>query len=332
MSRDYYEILGVARDADDKKIKAAYRKLAKKYHPDTNPDNRTAEQKFKEITEAYEVLSDPEKKKLYDQYGTAAFDGSMGQGPGKGAQAYGWSDFQNGTGRTWTGSFTSGQDMDDILKHIFGELHGAGAGGFGGGFSDAFRGDFGNGSFGGRQADPGGGRDVHADLQVSFEDAALGCDKVLMLSEEGGRRLQVHIPAGIDEGQSIRLKGQGIAGRNGEKGDLFVCIHIRQHPEYERKGQDLYMTASIPYTTAVLGGKAMIDTLYGRVECTIPAGTRCGSTIRLRNKGIVSMKNRKVHGDLYIRIQIDSPQHISEEERKATARLAEIQQGLRRSA
>ncbi|MBO4981813.1 MAG: DnaJ domain-containing protein [Lachnospiraceae bacterium] len=285
--RDYYDVLGINRSADEKEIKRAYRKLAKKYHPDINPGDKQAEQKFKELTEAYNVLSDAEKKKLYDRYGFEAFE--EGFRPGQ--------DQSGDMG-----------DMGDIFGDIFGDLfHGNGGSGF------RFR----TGGFGGtfRQR----GADARADIRISFDEAVFGCDKVFQIREENGKvsSLQVHIPAGIDEGQSVRLKGKGEPGiGGGAAGDLMLKVHIAPKQGYERKGKDVYVTVSIPYTTAVLGGEAIVPTLTGKVSCKIAAGTQPGSKIRLRNKGIPSMKNPAEKGDEYIVIQIEVPKYLTPEEQQ----------------
>ena len=297
--RDYYEILGVSRDADENAIKKAYRKLAKKYHPDTNAGSAQAEEKFKEATEAYTVLSDPEKRKMYDRFGHAAFDGSS---PGAGnAGAYG----SGGNGSYgYTGSDGSyheyhfeGADIDDILKNIFG-------GGFGG--SGFGRNDF-----------VRDGSDLHAEISVSFDEAVFGCDKVISLSgmdgaAAAGKSLKVHIPAGIDTGKSIRLRGKGMPGSGGKPGDLLLKVNVGSKPGFERKDMDVYTTARIPFTTAVFGGEAAVQTLYGNVICKINPGTQSGTKIRLKGKGVVSMKNPEVRGDQYVTVQIEVPKHLSE--------------------
>lgn len=330
--RDFYECLGLTKSADEKEIKSAYRKLAKKYHPDTNPGDKQAEQRFKEITEAYNVLSDKEKRKLYDRFGMAAFDGSMGD-PSAG-DPFG----EHGGGGSYSSGFGNGGqyreyhystgNMDDIFGDIFGDMfHG---GGFRDGFSDRAEGPFDGfgssfgGGFGGHtQYDHDEGKNVHSDVTIDFEEAVFGCDKYLRF--EGGKKesLQVHIPAGIDEGQSVRLKGKGESDRYGKHaGDLLLKVHIRSHPEYTRKGKDVYITQTIPYTTAVLGGKAFFKTLHGTVECSVPAGTQSGSKIRLKNKGIVSMKDPTQHGDEYVIIQIAVPKNPTPEQRRAIEQLA----------
>lgn len=302
--RDYYEILGVSRSADDSAIKKAYRKLAKKYHPDTNAGNAAAEERFKEATDAYNILSDPEKRKLYDRFGHAAFDpgaagsaGSYGHGgPGKGAYEYTGPD-----GSYQEFHFEDG-DMEEILKHLF-------RGGFSG-FGNAFQ-DRNHGS--GFQS----GRDLRAELSISFDEAANGCDKVISLQapdDPSGKAqsLKVHIPAGIDSGMNVRLRGKGMSGGSGAPGDLLLRINVGTKPGFERQGMDVYTTVSIPFTTAVFGGETMVETLYGKVLCRIAEGTQSGTKIRLKGKGIVSMKDPKLHGDQYVTVQIQVPRDLNE--------------------
>ena len=345
--RDYYDVLGVGRNADAKEIKRAYRKLAKKYHPDMNPGDKNAEQKFKEITEAYNILSDDEKKKLYDQYGFAAFEEGAGAGGayGGGQGFHGQGGFGSGFGGFGQGGsgyheyhFENGNmgDMGDIFGDIFGNMfhgghstgHGFGGNstyehftGNGGGFHGGFGGSgfHSGGGFGGfhQQDFPQKGSDVKASINVTFDEAAFGADKRISLSSPDGssgapQTLQVHIPAGIDTGKSIRLKGKGMPGTGGgEPGDLLLKVTVGTRPGYERKGSDVYTTISIPYTTAVFGGEATVPTLYGNVICKIREGMQSGSKIRLRGKGIVSMKNPSVRGDQYVTIQIQVPQNLN---------------------
>lgn len=319
--RDYYEVLGISRQADEGAIKKAYRKLAKKYHPDTNGGNASAEQKFKEVTEAYTILSDPEKRKLYDQFGHAAFDGS---GPQSGA--YG----QNTGAGGYREYHFEGGNMDDIFEDIFGDIfHGKGGstrnsyrtGGFG-------QGDFHNYGFHGTDF-PRRGADVEASVSVSFEEAIYGCEKVIHLRNEQGttQSLQVRIPAGIETGKTIRLKGKGNPGvHGGENGDLMLRVTVGTKPGFERKGMDIYSTIQIPFTTAVFGGEARVHTLYGDVMCTIKEGTQSGSKIRLRGKGVASMKNPSQKGDQYVTVQIRVPKNLSPEaKRKLKEYEAEVQ-------
>ena len=317
--RDYYEVLGIDKKADDKAIKRAYRKLAKKYHPDTNPGDKQAEQKFKEVTEAYNVLGDEKKRKLYDQYGFAAFEeGAAGGAYGGAGAGSGFGGFQGGFGGNGGYQefhFKGGQNgnMDDIFGDIFGDMfHGRSSSGFGGqGFKQSYGSGFGGGSFKSK------GKDLHAEIRVSFEDAAFGCEKVINLSSGQGtpaQSLKVRVPAGIEDGKSIRLRGKGGPGMNGgEAGDLLLKIHVDEKPGYERKGMDVYTTISVPFTTAVFGGEAIVNTLKGSVKCKIPAGIQSGSKIRLRGKGIVSMKDPSFHGDMYAAVQIQVPRNLSPE-------------------
>lgn len=317
--RDYYEVLGIDKKADDKAIKRAYRKLAKKYHPDTNPGDKQAEQKFKEVTEAYNVLGDEKKRKLYDQYGFAAFEeGAAGGAYGGAGAGSGFGGFQGGFGGNGGYQefhFKGGQNgnMDDIFGDIFGDMfHGRSSSGFGGqGFKQSYGSGFGGGSFKSK------GQDLRAEIRVSFEDAAFGCEKVINLSSGQGapaQSLKVRVPAGIEDGKSIRLRGKGGPGMNGgEAGDLLLKIHVDEKPGYERKGMDVYTTISVPFTTAVFGGEAIVNTLKGSVKCKIPAGIQSGSKIRLRGKGIVSMKDPSVHGDMYAAVQIQVPRNLSPE-------------------
>ena len=355
--RDYYEVLGISRSADKDAIKKAYRKMAKKYHPDSNAGNPDAEEKFKEVTEAYNVLSDPEKKKLYDQFGHAAFEeGAGGAGYGEGSfngkggfDGSGFSGF-GGFGNSHSGAYRSpdgsyqefhfnGADMGDMFGDIFGDMfhgrsngggrsysfhsdgnggfhqyysNGSGAGGFG---QDGHFGDFGSSSGFGRAQFRQKGSDIHADVTVSFDDAAFGCEKMIHLQDGNGQRqsLKVNIPAGIDTGKTVRLKGKGNPGFNGgEAGDLLLKVTVGDRAGFERKGMDVYTNITIPFTTAVLGGEAVVPTLTGNVVCSIRPGTQSGSKIRLRGKGIVSMKDKNIHGDEYAVVQIQVPKNLNE--------------------
>ena len=305
--RDYYDVLGVSRDADAAAIKKAYRKLAKKYHPDTNEGDANAEQKFKEVTEAYEVLSDPEKKKLYDQFGHAAFD-QTAQGAGQG---YGGFSGQTGPNGFHEFHFENG-NMDDFFGDIFGDMfHGSGFGGF-------HSQDFGNGGYSQRSY-RSRGQDIHSEVSVSFDEAALGCDKMIRLQKDDGttQTLQIRIPAGMEDGKSIRLRGKGMPGvGGGQAGDLILKVHVGTRPGFERKGCDVYSTVQIPFTTAVFGGEATVETLTGHVVCKIRPGTQSGSKIRLKGKGVPSMAQPSVRGDQYVTIQIQVPTRLTTEAQK----------------
>ena len=327
MGTDPYQVLGVSPNASEDEIRQAYRRLAKKYHPDTNAGNPDAADKFKEVNEAYDILSAPKKKKMYDQFGHAAFDGS-----GAAGGAYGGAYSRNGGGTyQYAGPdgtfheyhFEGNGDMDDFLKNIFGGSFG----GFGGatrssskgsrsGFSGSGFGE--SGSYANYSQD---GADVTAEITVGFDEAAFGCEKVIHLTENNGKAvgkaLKVKIPAGIDTGKSIRLRGKGNPGINGGKaGDLLLKVKVASKPGYERKGMDVYTTVRVPFTTAVLGGEAKVETLHGNVLCKINPGTQSGTKIRLRGKGIVSMKDKNQHGDQYVTVQIDVPGNLSEEAKR----------------
>lgn len=354
--RDYYDILGIKRDASAETIKKAFRKLAKKYHPDSNAGNPQAEQMFKDANEAYSILSDPEKRKLYDRFGHAAFDpnsaaygttgGSgasgdpFGSGFGGAGQGGAWH-YQSGPGGYAEYHFTGDDmgDMGDIFGDMFGGMfRGKSSGGssrsrhFTGGSGAHFTSgsDFGGSgahfgggsSFGGSQSFYGAGfqekgSDLTSEVTVSFDEAVSGCEKIITLQNpQTGKRqsLQVHIPAGIDTGKSIRLKGKGMPGTGGgEAGDLLLNITVTAKPGWERKEMDVYSTVRIPFTTAVFGGEALVSTLYGNVLCKIAAGTQSGTKIKLKGKGVVSMKNPSIHGDQYVTVQIDVPNHLTPE-------------------
>lgn len=309
--RDYYDVLGVNRKASGQEIKSAYRKLAKKYHPDTNPGDKRAEQLFKEVTEAYNILSDEEKRKLYDQFGHAAFDGSMGNDPGKYAD----------NGHFWKGDGANGShteyyysgNMDDIFGDMFDGFFHKGRRGSPFSFEDDFA------------YESPGSLDLTSEISVSFREAALGCEKIISLNGVRSDTLAVKIPAGIDEGQAVRLKGKGRVGRNGKAGDLLIKVHILEDKRYTRDGKDVFITESVPYTTAILGGETNFDTLYGPVKCKIPAGSQSGSKVRLKNKGIVSMNNKNSYGDEYVTIQISVPKNISEREKMLLKELRDIE-------
>ncbi len=357
MKRDYYEVLGVSQSADASAIKKAYRKLAKKYHPDSNVGDASAAEHFKEVNEAYDVLGDEKKRKLYDQYGHAAFEEGFGQGANGysgnysgGASGFGgnggfggFSGFRNAGSNGGYQEFHfngNSADMDDILKNMFGggRFSGFGSGsgnsgrrsysssgfdssGFGSGFGQSANGyssysDFGSDYGAGAGFSSGFGTgagadslDVNAEVTVSFDEAAFGANKRIRLQGSDGKTqtLEIKIPAGIDSGKTIRLKGKGSIGRSGRAGDLLLKVTVQDKPGFRREGMDVYTTVQIPFTTAVFGGEARIRTIHGDVICKIKPGTQSGSKIRLKGKGIVSMKDPKVFGDQYAIIEIQVP-------------------------
>lgn len=294
--RDYYEILGVDRKADAAAIKNAYRKLAKKYHPDINANNPSAERKFKEVNEAYEILGNKEKRKLYDEYGFLAFE--PGFSPEEAKRHY-QSQYQHRE----KPEFSFHMDGEnDFFGDIFGDFFTSGA---------QYKNMYGREAYGSYAAK---GQDIEAEMTVSFEEAILGCDKIFSLKNAGGsaKPIQVHIPAGVDTGSRIRLKEKGEPGRlGGKNGDLYLKIVVSDKAGYERKGQDIYSTIYIPYATAVLGGRVRVHTFYGDVVCGIKEGTQSGTKIRLKGKGVVSMKNPSVYGDQYVTVQIQVPRGLT---------------------
>lgn len=315
--RDYYETLGVNKSADKEAIKKAYRKLAKKYHPDTNAGNPHAEEMFKDVTEAYNVLSDEKKRKLYDEFGFAGLQEGFSEEAARQAAQGGFGGFGGfGGNGSFSGSYSSNGgpfthqefhfengsgEMDDIFS-MFGDMFSHG------------------GSARGRSSSRKGS-DVMADLTISFDEAVFGCEKSISLQDPSTGKvsnLSIHIPAGIESGKTVRLKGQGNPGRNGgAAGDVLLNVNVTPSREFERKGQNVYSTIRVPFTTAALGGKARVHTLYGDVECSIKAGTQGGSKIRLKGKGISSMKNPSVKGDQYVTVEISVPRRLTPRAKEA---------------
>lgn len=346
--RDYYEVLGVDKNADDAALKKAYRALAKKYHPDMNPGDKEAEKKFKEASEAYAVLSDPEKRRQYDQFGHAAFDGGAG-----GAGGFGGFDF-------------NGADFGDIFGDIFGDL-------FGGRRGSA-----------GARSGPMKGANLRTSVRITFEEAVFGTEKEIELTvkEEcktchgtgakpgtspetcpkcGGKgqvvftqqsffgtvrnvqacpdcggtgkiikekctdchgsgfvpmkkRFAVTIPAGIDNGQCKRLAGQGEPGINGgPRGDVLVEVIVGQHPIFQRQDTNIYSTVPVSFAVAALGGEVVIDTVDGKVIYDVKAGTQTDTRVRLKGKGVPSLRNKDLRGDHYVTLIVQTPEHLSAE-------------------
>lgn len=358
--RDYYEVLGVDKNADDAALKKAYRALAKKYHPDVNPGNEEADKKFKEASEAYAVLSDPEKRRQYDQFGHAAFDGGAGGGGG-----FGGFDF-------------SGADFSDIFGDVFGGFFGGGG---------RTRGRAHNG--------PMQGANVRKGIRITFEEAVFGCEKELEVvvkdpcgscngtgakpgtspetcSRCGGRgqvvytqqslfgtvqnvqtcpdcngtgkiirekcpdcggtgyvavkkRISVTIPAGIDNGQSIRIREKGEPGINGgPRGDLLVEVTVSRHPVFGRQDMHIFSTAPITFAQAALGADVRIKTVDGEVLYTVSPGTKTDTKVRLKGKGVPSIRNKNVRGDHYVTLVIQTPEKLSSEAKEALRRFDEL--------
>lgn len=324
VKRDYYEVLGVPKSADAAAVKKAYRRLAKKYHPDTNAGDSEAEAKFKEVTEAYNILSDKEKRKLYDQFGHAAFEGNNG------GDSSGYSQGEPGSYSYYSYSGPEGFE-DDFFRDMFsGMFGGAGQEGSRSQGAGTYHRFYQNG-FGGQDLRRRG-TDLHGQVSVTFDEAVFGCEKIISLTSPDGssQSLRVRIPAGIDSGKTIRLGGKGNPGMGGgSPGDLLLQVQVGEKPGFERKGMNVYTSVTFPFTTAVLGGEAVVPTLYGDVVCKIREGTQSGTKIRLRGKGIVSMKNSSLRGDQYTRVEISVPQNLSPEARR---KLKEFEQLCRRNS
>lgn len=333
MKKDCYEVLGVARNADASAIKKAYRKLAKKYHPDSNEGNSRAAEKFKEINEAYGILGDEEKRKQYDHLGWAAFDEEAARQAGdayRNSGGFQWKDFYDFRNNFHKSHKRQGREAydeegrnwDDILKNLFGAEPD---------FSGTFSGFSGsrseNQNFSGFC-----GQDLHGEIELTFDEAAFGGRKVIHFQDSQGnvQSLEVQIPAGIETGKTIRLREKGMASvRGGKAGDLLLKVTVKEKPGFRREGLDVYSTASIPFSTAVLGGEVEIPTIYGNVICKIAPGTQSGRKIRLRGKGIVSMGNPSVCGDQYTSVEIQVPQNLSD---PAKEKLREFERICRKSA
>jgi curved DNA-binding protein len=291
--KDYYKILGIERTASADDIRKAYRKLAVKYHPDKNQDNKAAEEKFKEINEANEVLGDPAKRKKYDELGE---NWQHSQQRGEASQDFDWSKYRNtGTGRRQYTN-TSGDDM------FGGE----------GQFSDFFENIFGGSGYSGKNKGPSKGHNYEAELQLSLEEAYSGTSRLLELETE---KLQVKIKPGVKEGQVLRLKEKGGPGAGGAKrGDIYITVHVTPHPHYERKENDVYSDVPVDLYTCVLGGKSLIRTLKGAIKIDIPKETENGKTLRLKGLGMPVFDKPGEFGDMYAKVKILLPKDLSEKE------------------
>lgn len=299
---DFYQVLGVSKTSTADEIKKAYRKLAMQYHPDKNPGNKKAEEKFKEISEAYDILSDETKRKNYDQFGRAGIDGNPFGGAGGGFSGAG------GFGRAGGGFRTSGagpESFQDIFGDVFGDLFGSG--GAGGGFSSA-----GRARSGPRQMR---GSDLRYTLSISFEEAASGSEKMISFMRQSGNKeesakLAVTVPAGVKEGQRLKLAGEGDKPTSSQPGDLYVIISLQEHPLFKREENDVILDLPVAYTDAILGTQAEIPTLSGKAEIRIPPGTHSGQTFRLKGKGFPKLGDVG-SGDMLVRVLVDTPAKVS---------------------
>jgi DnaJ-class molecular chaperone len=316
--KDYYKILGVSEDASADEIKKAYRKLAQKYHPDRNPDDAEAEERFKEVQEANDVLSDPEKRRQYDQMRKNPF-GAFGEGggfrPGGGSRYY---EAPDGT----YVRFDSGGDMGGEgfggIGDIFSRFFGGGGDPFGG--AQQTRDPFGRGQ---QQRGPGrrtaGGRDVETRVHLSFQQALRGGKTEVTLPD--GERVRLSIPKGVRPGFKIRLRGRGQPGPTGQRGDLYVTFEVEPHPRFERDGEDLRTTIEVNAFEAMLGTSRSLTNAYGkRIKVPVSAGTQPGATLRLKGQGV---KTDRGTGNLYVTIDVTIPDHLTDEQEAALRKAAE---------
>ncbi len=302
---DYYEVLGVKRGAADDEIKKAYRQLARKFHPDLNPGDKKSEEQFKQVQEAYDVLSNAEDRKLYDQYG----ENWRAVKAGAGAPPPGWEGAHAQQSTRGPGTRPGGFDFNDF---DFGSFRASGEGGF-----DIFEELFG-GAGRGRGSDRG--RDVEAELELSLEEAHQGGRRTLQMQS---KTIDVNIPAGVRDGSTVRLAGQGGAGTNGsEPGDLYLHIRLRPHPVFRVNGDDVEVELPIAPWEAVLGAKVEAPTIEGRVEVTVPAGAKSEQRLRLRGQGL--SKRNGGRGDEYVRLKIVVPSNVSAEERRLFEELKRV--------
>lgn len=319
--KDYYAILGVGKDASEKDIKKAYRKLARKYHPDVNPGDAAAENKFKDINEAQEVLLDPEKRKMYDRFGS---QWEQYQRAGGQAQDFDWSQWQQPGGQRSTYRTVNPEEFEELF-------------GSQGGFSDFFENMFGGGMGGRRsaggfsgfsqtQAPPRRGRDVDHNVEITLEEAFHGTTR--MLEWEDGRKIEAKIPPGVKTGSRVRLGGQGGSGiGGGQAGDLYLKVKVRPNDHFQREGDHLKITVPVDLYTAVLGGKVEVSTIDRTVKLTIPAETENGKQFRLRGLGMPNLRSADERGDLYAIVSVQLPINLSEEEKDLFRQLQAVRNG-----
>ena len=301
--KDYYKALGVDKTATAEQIKKAYRKLARQYHPDVNPNNPDAERRFKEANEAHEVLSDPDKRKKYDQFGADWQHYQQANAGGRGAAGaaggFDWSQYTQGNSFEGFGGEQSG-DFSDFFSSMFGNMGGAG----------------------GRSTRPGAGQDYQAELELTLEEAYHGGPRTITVN---GKNLRLTIAPGVADGQTIRLRDQGGAGRNGgPNGSLLISFRVPPSPRYARTGDDLMQDVPVPLYRALLGGEQTVETLGGPVKIKIKPETANGTRLRLRGKGFPVYRQAGQFGDLYLRLSVEMPQHLTEPEKELLRQLAAL--------
>jgi curved DNA-binding protein len=296
---DYYKILGVDKNASDEEIKKAYRKLARKHHPDLNPNDKEAHKKFQQINEANEVLSDPEKRKKYDKYGK---DWQHGEEYEKARQQHQQSQHANfGGGQQFYSEGFGDEDFSDFFTSMFG----SGGGRRSGGSQVKYR-----------------GQDYNAELHLNLLDAAKTHQQTLTVN---GKNIRITIPAGVENGQKIKLKGHGGPGINGgPHGDLYITFVIADNPRFKRSGSDLYTTVDLDLFTAILGGDITIETLTGKVNVKVKPETQNGTKIKLRGKGFPVYKKEGEHGDLYVTYSIQIPTNLTEKQKELFTQLSKL--------
>jgi DnaJ-class molecular chaperone len=331
--KDYYQTLGVGKTASEKEIKQAYRKLARKFHPDVNPGDKSAEARFKEINEAYEVLGDPDKRKKYDELGANWRMYEQAQAAGQGWPGGAGSPFgdMSGQGGAWTinmGGPGGYRTMTEEEMHdLFGDQDP---------FSDFFKTFFGGGGGGardtgrarsGRAARSQKGRDIEHPVDLTLEEAFHGATRRISIKQGGhARSVDVRIPPGVKDGSRVRAAGEGEAGSNGgPSGDLYLRVQTRPHPVFERRGDDLHTTIAVPVTTAVLGGEAQVPTINGSVRLKIPETTQSGQVFRLKGHGMPVVGKPETRGDLYATVDAQLPRSLSAEQRAAYEQLAKLE-------
>jgi DnaJ-class molecular chaperone len=322
--KDYYSTLGVSKTATDKELKQAFRKLARKYHPDVNPGDKKAESQFKEINEAYEVLGDPSKRKKYDELGAnwRMYEQTEAQrGPNPFAGGGGQGGFRTMTPEEMEELFGDQNPFSDFFTTFFGgQPHGGG--GFGGESRRTAR--------GGARSRTRPGRDVEHEIELTLEEAYHGTTRRLSLKHDGhARTVDVRIPAGVGDGSRVRVSGEGEQGVGGAAaGNLYLRVRLAPHPLFERKGRDLYVTVTLPVHTAVLGGEAEVPTLTGKtVRLRIPQATQNSQVFRLKGYGMPAIGKPDDKGDLYARVEVQLPTELSDAEREHWEALAKVSGG-----